>query len=255
MESQFLGVPDMDAFFFAAFALAAFCTNFLGTVTGSIGGLMLLAILALKFPPAILIPVHTMVQLGTGCSRVIIMWRYVMRGTLLPFLLGAIAGAAAGAQIFVVLHTAVLQAVIGGGILLFTWLPKIARAGAEHHRFAVLGFVTTFVGMFVSATGTMLSPFVASAAPDRRNHVSTFACLMSMVHLTKFIAFVALGIGVAAYTPLIIAMVAAGALGNWVGSRVLNHIPERNFRVIFQILLTVLAVRLLWTAARDGGLI
>jgi len=37
MESQFLGIPDMGALVFAGLALAAFCTNFLGTVTGSIG--------------------------------------------------------------------------------------------------------------------------------------------------------------------------------------------------------------------------
>ena len=46
--------------------------------------------------------------------------------------------------------------------------------------------------------------------------------------------------------PLIVAMIATAAFGNWVGGRALNRIPERLFRVVFQILLTVLALRLLY---------
>ena len=47
-----------------------------------------------------------------------------------------------------------------------TWMPKLGRFGAERGRFAFLGFGTTFLGVFVSATGTLLAPFVASAAPE-----------------------------------------------------------------------------------------
>ena len=69
-------------------------------------------LLALAFPPAAAIPVHTVVQMGAGATRVVIMWSYVMRWTVLPFLLGAVLGAALGAQIFVSLSTAALQATI-----------------------------------------------------------------------------------------------------------------------------------------------
>ena len=50
------------------------------------------------------------------------------------------------------------------------------------------------------------------------------------------------------------AMVATAALGNWVGRRVLVRMPERIFRIVLKTLLTALALRLLWIAARDGGL-
>jgi uncharacterized membrane protein YfcA len=133
-------------------------------------------------------------------------------------------------------------------------MPKIARVGSTRNRFAVIGFGATFLGMFVSATGTMTSPFVASAAPDRRNHVATFSALMTIVHVSKLVAFGILGVAFAAYVPLMAAMIAAGVLGNWVGSKVLNRIPERGFRVVFQLLLTVLALRLMWKAAADAGI-
>jgi uncharacterized membrane protein YfcA len=115
-------------------------------------------------PPAALIPVHTVVMLGSGVTRTMIMWRYVMRGTLLPFLLGSVIGAAAGAKIFIALSPSLLQAILGIFILLVTWMPRLGRVGAERGRFAFLGFGTTFLGVFVSATGTLLAPFVASAA-------------------------------------------------------------------------------------------
>ena len=79
--------------------------------------------------------------------------------------------------------------------------------------------------------------------------------MMSMVHLTKLVAFFALGVAVADYTALMIAMVATASCGNWCGKHVLDRIPETGFWIIFKIILTALGFRLLWAGARDGGLI
>ncbi len=254
METQFLGVPDISALVFFGLALASLCTAFIATVTATAGGLLLLGTLALVFPPAVLIPVHTVVQLGDNTGRVVILWRYILPATLLPFLLGSAIGAAAGAQIFVTLPTAALQGILGAFIILFAWMPKFARPGSQRSRFAVVGFAATFLGMFVSATGSILGPFVASASPERRNLVATFSALMLIGHLCKLVAFGLLGVALAAYLPLMAAMIATATLGNWLGSHVLNRIPERAFRLVFQVVMTVLALRLLWRAAVEAGL-
>ncbi|MGH6738701.1 MAG: sulfite exporter TauE/SafE family protein, partial [Bradyrhizobium sp.] len=112
-------------------------------------------------PPLALIPVHTVVMLGSGVSRTMMMWRHVMRPAMLPFIAGALLGAALGARVFVALTTTSLELILGAFILVVTWMPKLGRFGAERSRFGVLGFVTTFLGVFVSATGTLLAPFVA----------------------------------------------------------------------------------------------
>ncbi len=254
METQFLGVPDVSAVVFFGLALASFCTAFIAAVTATAGGLLLLGILALVFPPAVLIPVHTVVQLGDNAGRVVILRRYILRATLLPFFLGAAIGAAAGAQIFVTLPTAVLQGILGVFIILFTWMPRFTRTGSTRNRFALVGFAATFLGMFVSATGSITAPFVASASPERRNQVATFSALMLIVHLCKLVAFGLLGVALAAYLPLMAAMIATATLGNWLGSHVLNRMPERAFRLVFQVLMTLLALRLLWRAAVEAGL-
>lgn len=255
MEMQFLGVPGVDEMIFFGLSLAAFCTSLFGLVTGTAGGLLLLGIMSLVFPPAVLIPVHTVVQMGVGTSRVVIMWRYVMRGSLPPFLIGAVIGAGLGAQIFITLPVVALQGILGLFIILFTWAPRISRIGSERKRFALMGFIASFLGMFVSATGTLISPILAHSSPDRRNYAATFAAMMAMVHVCKLVAFGFLGVALAAYLPLMAAMIVAAAIGNWVGSRVIARVPERAFRMILQGLLTVLALRLLWRAAVDGGLL
>jgi len=250
---DFLGTPDVGPLLFLGLSAASFVTAFIGVSTGAAGGVILLAIMAMAMPPAAVIPVHTVVMLGTGLSRTVVMWRHVMRGTLLPFIAGAAVGAIAGANVFVALPMAGLQGILGTFILLVTWMPRLGRIGAERGRFAALGFGTTFLGVFVSATGSLLAPFVASAAPNRLNHVATIGALMAVTHVAKLAAFGFIGFAIGSFVPLMAAMIAAGALGNWVGEAVLLRISEQRFRRILQLILTALALRLLWSAAGQAG--
>jgi len=254
MEPAFLGVPEIGPLLFAALCAASFATAFIGVVTGAAGGLILLAIMANVMRPEALIPVHTVIQLGQGITRTLIMRQHVMYATLLPFTIGAVIGAAAGAKIFIALPIYALQFILGGFILLVTWMPGLGRIGAVRNRFVGIGFVATFVGVFVSATGTLIAPFIAAASPDRRNHAATLGAVMSIAHALKLAAFAAVGIAVGAYAPLMAAMIATGAVGNWLGQHALNRISEQRFRLVLRVLLTLLAARLLWTAAERAGL-
>jgi uncharacterized membrane protein YfcA len=250
---DFLGTPDVGPLLFSALTLASFVTAFIGVYTGAAGGVMLLALMALVMPPAALIPVHTVVMLGTGATRTVIMWRHVMRQTVLPFTIGCAVGAFAGARAFVSLPTSTLLGILGCFVLLVTWMPKLGRIGAERGRFAFLGFGATFLGIFVSATGTLVAPFVASAAPERRNHAATLGALMLISHLSKLIAFGFIGVAIGSFAPLMAVMVAGGALGNWLGEKALMRTSEQRFRLIFKLVLTALAMRLLWSAAAGAG--
>ena len=245
--------PDIGPLMFAGLTLASFATAFIGVFTGTAGGLILLAIMATVMPPTVLIPVHTFVQLGSGVSRTLIMWRWVMRATLPPFMLGAALGAFAGAQAFVSMPQSATLGILAVFILIVTWLPKLGRLGAQNKRFAMVGFGATFLGVFVSATGTLVAPFVASAANDRRNQVATMGALMISVHVLKLVAFSFIGFSVWPYAVLIGAMIATGAAGNWIGEIALNYTTEQRFKMIFQIVLTILALRLLWRALADAG--
>lgn len=254
IETTFLGVPDMTGWVFAGLSLASFGGALMAVVMGVGGGVFLLAIMAMVFPPAILIPLQGIVTLGMGASLFVFMWRHMLWATVLPFTVGSIIGAALGGQIFVVLPTALLQGLIGGFILILAWLPQFSTRGSEPKRFAVLGCVSTFLGMFVGATGVLVAPFVASASPTRRNHAVTLTALMSISYVIRIVTFGLLGVSLTAYIPLIIVMIGTAAIGNWIGGRTLNRMPEHLFRLGFKIVLTLLSLRLLWVAASSGKL-
>src|SRR5512145_10019 len=110
---DFLGTPDVGPLLFAGLSVASFVTAFIGVYTGAAGGVILLAIMAMVMPPATVIPVHTVVMLGTGATRTVAMWRHVMHGTLPPFIVGAVIGAVAGSQVFVALPVAGLYGILG----------------------------------------------------------------------------------------------------------------------------------------------
>ena len=162
-------------------------------------------------------------------------------------------GAFAGAQIFTTLPSVILQGMLGIFILVVMYTPKLGAGGPERLRFGVLGGAATFLGIFVSATGTFLSPFVAHASKDRHVHVSTMATLMAISHISKLVAFGFVGLAIGAYLPLVVLMILGTVAGNWIGQRTLTRMPEKLFRRIFQILLTILALRLLVGAVLEAG--
>jgi uncharacterized membrane protein YfcA len=252
---HFLIAPGIGPLLFFGLSLASFAAAFFSVFAGAAGGLILLATMALVMPAPVLIPMHTVVMLGTGATRTMIMWRFVMQKTILPYLIGAAAGAALGAKVFVALPISTLLGIVGVFILLVTWMPTLGRFGGERGRFVVLGFFTTFLGIFVSATGTLLAPFVASAAPDRRNHSATLGALMLATHVAKLIAFSAIGVAIGPFIPLAAGMIAASTAGNWAGKVALGQTSEGRFRLVFQLVLTAMAFHLLWSAIRGAGLL
>ena len=253
MDLSIFSAPDVGPLMFLGLCFASFATALLGTLTGAAGGLILLALMANVLRPEVLVPVHTVVQLGQGISRAVVMRGHLVRETVLPFVVGATLGALAGAKVFVSLPLGWLQLILGFFILFVTWMPKLGRIGGVNKRFVGVGFAATFLGVFVSATGTLIAPFIAAASPTRHNHAATLGVLMSITHTLKLLAFAFAGLTIGAYLPLMISMILTGAVGNLLGERALLKMPEERFRLIFQICLTVLGLRLLWMAAASAG--
>ena len=77
--------------------------------------------------------------------------------------------------------------------------------------------------------------------------------LMMTSHLSKVAAFGFIGFAIGRYVPLMVAMIATGAVGNWVGEVALLRTKEQHFRLVLQLALTLLGLRLLWAAARGAG--
>lgn len=41
-------------------------------------------------------------------------------------------------------------------------------------------------------------------------------------------------------------MIVSGALGTWLGSRLLDNLPEKMFRVVFRLTMLLLSAQLIW---------
>ena len=99
----------------------------------------------------------------------------------------------------------------------------------------LLGF--SFLGSFIIVTmgigggSLVVATFVAAACKERQTYVATHATLMSTQHGLKVVAFGLLGFA-----------------GTYIGKLVLMRLPEAMFRIGLKIVLTLIALRLLYEA-------
>jgi uncharacterized membrane protein YfcA len=245
-------VPGVTPWVFVGLTGLSFFTAAFGVVAGLGGGVLLIGVMAAVFPPAVLIPIHGAVLFGTNFGRAIILRRHFLKQLLPLFVGGAVVGAIIGGQIVVVLPTAILQIVLGLFILYACWAPKLTARAYSHTKFFLMGLLGTLLGMFIGSTGTLIAPYVAAACPDRRQYVVTHSVFMTLIHGLKVVVFGALGFSLGTYLPLIIAMIATAFLGNLFGREALNRLSERVFRRIFQVVLTILALRLLYAGISNS---
>jgi len=226
--------------------VASFFTSALTAAFGVGGGVAMLALMGLFVPVLALIPVHGAVQLGSNTGRA---WRqraYVRRDILMPFLVGSLAGAVAGAFFVVQLPDALLKIILGGFVIAVTWarIPGFDRL--THVGLAIGSAVTALASMFLGATGPLLSAFFAQLMPDdRKALVATHAAGMTVQHFLKVVVFGFAGFAFANWLPLVAAMIASGYLGTVYGSAWLEKLPEETFRRWFKIGITLLALDML----------
>ena len=240
-------MDDTPVFLFSLVAFAGL-TSLITATLGAGGGVMLLAIMAQVLPPAVIVPVHGIVQLGSNAGRAAMSWRHIDWHMIRAFLPGAIVGAVLGSLVLVALPPRYIYLSIALFTLYLCWGPKLPKLALGAGGTAVAGAVTTFLTLFVGATGPVVGAFIKQRHEDRFATVATFALAMSLQHSLKAVVFQAAGFDLRPWIWLMAAMIAAGAVGTWVGLHLLRRFPDRHFQQVFRIALSLLALRLLWQA-------
>ncbi|MGL5116373.1 MAG: sulfite exporter TauE/SafE family protein [Beijerinckiaceae bacterium] len=230
---------------FALLVAISFLTSALTAAFGIGGGVAMLGALAGMVPPQMVVAVHGVVQLGSNLGRVIIQRAHILWRPTAIFTAGSIAGAAAGAALFVALPEQALLGLLGVFILLMAWLPKPKIPGLESAGMLVGGFVATVITMFVGATGPFVQALFLPMGLDRKTLVATHAACTAIQHGLKVLAFGALGIAFHEWLMVILAMVASGFLGTWLGTRLLERMPEEVFKKAIKVMLTLVGLDLL----------
>jgi uncharacterized membrane protein YfcA len=223
---------------------ASFVASFITAAFGIGGGALLLAIMASLMPPAALIPVHGIVQLGSNAGRMGMLWKAIFWRALPWFTVGSLVGVAVGGAVAVTLPSAYVQIGIGAFVIYTVAL----RAPRWFSRWPlVTGLISSFLTMFFGATGLFVASFTKSHALPRHAHVATHATLMTVQHGLKVVAFGFLGFAFGPWLPAIAALIVAGLAGTFAGRLILNRLSDVRFAVALNVLLVLISLRLIWT--------
>ena len=233
-------MPLLDA---GLLVTASLVTSFISAAFGIGGGFTLIALLALLLPPAALIPIHGIVQLGSNAGRVGIMLKEVVWRPVMPFVIGTVTGAGLGAMVVVQLPPWAVQLALGVFIIwaVFAKLPPIQQ------RYILLGgVVSSFLTMFFGATGNFIAAMVKSMNLDPVPHVATHSLMMTFQHFVKVLIFGLIGFQFGPYMFLIIGMLISGFIGTVIGSQFLTKAGGHYFKPVLNTILFLAAARLIW---------
>ena len=235
--------PEISLVVASALMVVSFLASLITAAFGIGGGVVMIAVLASLLPPAALIPVHAVVQVGSNAGRALIMRAHIDWPVWMVFLAGTVVGVAVGGVIVIDLPPSLIQIGIGVFIL---WTIFMKPPAFLRHSAWLAGGVSSVLTMFFGATGPFVAAYLKTLQYDRMTQVATQGACMTAQHLLKVVAFGVLGFAFGPYIPLIAGLIGFGFLGTLTGKRLLMKINEALFKRVLNGILIVLSLRLVW---------
>jgi uncharacterized membrane protein YfcA len=217
-------------------------------VFGLGGGLILISFLPDFLPAEALVPVHGVTQLASNTSRAAFSFRSIVWRLWPLFFAGSVLGATMFGLLVVNITTAYIPVFIGVYILLKLWSERVGRLLSSFDSLFVLGFLQTGLGILVGSTGHLTMPRLLKEISDRDGIVATSGMFMSLSHGLKLLAYGIIGFKFNQYSVILAYMVAGALIGSFVGTLLRRQISNRWFSQILKILLTVMALRMIYSA-------
>jgi uncharacterized membrane protein YfcA len=232
--------------------LATFVTSALTGIVGMGGGLMLLLVMSAYLPFAVLIPVHGISQLVTHFGRATVSLVEIDYRLAARFAVGAMLGAAIGTQFVPSISEETFKLALGGFVLLCLIQPKLKFKFNFNtvYKWPFVGALTSFCGLFVGATGVLIAPFFLNEKLNKEQLVATKAACQVFIHSSKIVAFFVLGFALGPYLLLIVLMCLMSLIGSFLAKHALAKIPEKQFYILFQIVIVVMAAKLIYTGVK-----
>lgn len=222
---------------------ASFIGSFITVTFGLGGGIFLLAVMASLLPPAALIPVHGVVQLGSNLFRAAVLAPHVYWPPVVSFVAGSILGVALGGFLVTDLPPGMVQIGVGAFVLFSVFFKPPLWLGG---RPWMAGGVSSCLTMFFGATGPFVAAFTRVFDLQRQAFVATNGTLMVVQHSLKIVAFAVLGFAFGPWLLFCAIMIACGFLGTLCGRMLLLKMSDLLFRRVLNVVLIVLALRLIW---------
>jgi len=210
------------------------------------GGVILLAVMASLLEPAMVIPLHGLVQMITNGTRSFLLLgrvRWDVFGLYVPFqLLGVIVAA----TVYVETSLQWLRPTIGGFVLAYLLWDRFKpqRLRVPLWVLAPAGFGGGLLTIFVGATGPYLAAFFLREDMSKEQIVATKAAIQMVGHVAKIPAFLAIGFPYREHVDVVLPLVGVAILGTWLGTRLLHRMRAATFGRAFRLVLAALALRL-----------
>lgn len=246
--THFFLPPEISPWFAALLVAASFCTSALTAALGLGGGVAMLALMGTGMPVASLLPVHGIVQLGSNFGRSVIQFRHIAWRLVLWFLIGSIIGIALGGWVVSFIPDNLTKIAMVLFILWSIYGKKPKPEAVSRLFFVAGGTLTSFATMIVGATGPLVAALLSARGLTKQPLIASHAACMVLQHGLKILAFGLIGFAYTQWLPMLAAMILSGILGTLAGTMALDNVPERLFRIAFRIVMTLLALQILWSA-------
>ena len=224
--------------FFAAVISSAFAVG---------GGFVMVVVLSNILPMQMVVPVHSPMMLGLSLSRYWIFRRDIQWDIAAPFILGSVIGVFGGSFLYFDLPPFLIALVLGLFILLAIWLPPIKWRADIPAPFFWVGILHSFFSTLFSFGG-LFQPIMIRRVMTRFRVVGTLAAGLLYMNALKIFAYSWRGFDYSAWWGVIALSVLVAIPGSLFGKKILHHISERKFRLVFKIGMTLCALRLLQRA-------
>ena len=209
------------------------------------GALIILAITSTVLPIQAIVPIHSTLLIGSTLTRVMLFWDYIDWKIVIPFLVGAFAGAFIGARVYIELPETAIALAIGIVMLIAIWLPNVPWRPRLRHPWAIVGFIHALLSTLF-AYGAVMHAVILQTGLNRRQIVGTLGGCLSGMSVFKIVGYASFGFDYSPYYHIIAAAVAVSLIGTAIGKMIVDKLPEQKFRFIFRALITVTALRLLY---------
>ena len=220
----------------------------------SVGGAMIvLAITSTVLPVQAIVPIHSGLLIGSTSTRIVFFWDFIDWKLVRSFLAGSIVGAFLGARIYIELPDAIIATAISVVMLVAIWLPKVTWRPRLRHPWVIVGFIhSLFSTLF--AYGALMHAVILHTDLERRQIVGTLGGCLAGMSVFKIAGYAFYGFDYSPYYIVIAAAIAVSLVGTAVGKLIVDRLSETVFRMIYRVLITVTALRLLYIGLLEGRL-
>ena len=228
---------------FIILSLASFLGSFITASLGVGGGVFLLLVMVIYLPATVIIPVHGVIQLASNIGRSALLRNFIEWNFLVVFSVAALLGAVCAGFVFFTLPAALLQTLLLLAAVILTWLPIKKPSRPKTFGIASLGFITSFLSMFIGATGLLVAPYIRRLFNERQRIVASHAAAMTVQHFFKILVFGVAGFSFSSYFWLIASMATLGFCGTVAGRfLVLEKFTDERFAFVFKLFITSLVI-------------